>query len=368
MSTSVGRGMDEDIVDRIYEAGAMPELWMGVLEEVGRIAGAVGATLIVPGLGRWLATPGVAETVAELVGSGFIATNERTVGLVAKNHPGFVTDQDLFSLDAIADIPAYRDFFIPRGGGFGVATVISSPSGDTMIFHAERAFADGPVEAKAVRTLDALRPHLARASLFSTRIELQRATAAAAALEILGLPGAVLGGGGRMMFGNGLLGRLVPSVIQDRLARIALTNAAADLMLADAIARLDSDRGNQPVASIPVPARDDQPPVIVHLVPIRGAAQDVFSGATAILVATPVIPRDVPTAEVVQGLFDLTPAEARVAREIGRGKSIAEIVAASGVSDGTVRTQVKAILGKTGLHRQGDLIGLLRGVSSISSL
>jgi len=171
-----------------------------------------------------------------------------------------------------------------------------------------------------------------------------------------------------MMFGNGLLGRLVPSVIQDRLARIALTNVAADLMLADAIARLDSDRGNQPVASIPVPARDDQPPVIVHLVPNRGAAQDVFSGATAILVATPVIPRDVPTAEVVQGLFDLTPAEARVAREIGRGKSIAEIVAASGVSDGTVRTQVKAILGKTGLHRQGDLIGLLRGVSSISSL
>jgi hypothetical protein len=27
---------------------------------------------------------------------------------------------------------------------------------------------------------------------------------------------------------------------------------------------------------------------------------------------------------------------------------------------------VKAILGKTGLHRQGDLIGLLRGVSIIS--
>jgi len=39
--------------------------------------------------------------------------------------------------------------------------------------------------------------------------------------------------------------------------------------------------------------------------------RDIFTQATALLVVTPVDRAAVPTAEVLQGLFDLTPAEAR---------------------------------------------------------
>ena len=95
--------------------------------------------------------------------------------------------------------------------------------------------------------------------------------------------------------------------------------------------------------------------------PIRGAANDIFAGATAVLVATPVVPQAVPGATVLQGLFDLTPAEARVAGAIGRGEVPADIAAAARLSVVTVRNQVAAVLAKTGLSRQADLVGLLAG-------
>jgi DNA-binding CsgD family transcriptional regulator len=84
--------------------------------------------------------------------------------------------------------------------------------------------------------------------------------------------------------------------------------------------------------------------------------------AAALLIATPVEPRAVPGAEVLQGLFDLTTAEARIARAIGEGGTIRDIAGRCGVSHETVRNQLKAVLAKTGLRRQAELAGLLGGL------
>jgi DNA-binding CsgD family transcriptional regulator len=102
--------------------------------------------------------------------------------------------------------------------------------------------------------------------------------------------------------------------------------------------------------------------MILHLVPVRGAAQDVFSRASVVVFVTPVVVAEVPTAEVIQGLFDLTPTEARVARALGRGETVAEIATGNGVAQPTVRNQIREIFAKTGVNRQADLVGLLRGI------
>lgn len=351
--------MEEGFVDRIYEAGLVPILWPGVLSEFAELAGGLGSVLLIPALGRWIATPAIEEMISELVTSGLISTNPRTQRLLGLNHPGFITDLDVFDLADIPNEPIYRDFFIPRGGGLGVATVIPSPSGDTMILHAERAYAAGPVERAVVEQLDALRPHFARASLLSARLELERARNSVAALDQVGLAAAVLGRGGKVLAANPLLIALMPDVVQDRPSRFALADVGADRLLVEALERL----AHQAVRSIPIAARHERPPVIAHLVPIRGAAHDVFASATAIVIVTPVVPRDVPTADVVQGLFDLTPAEARVARAVGAGRTAAEIATIFGTSPDTVRTQMKSILAKTGLHRQAELVALLQGAA-----
>jgi DNA-binding CsgD family transcriptional regulator len=100
-------------------------------------------------------------------------------------------------------------------------------------------------------------------------------------------------------------------------------------------------------------------------VPVSGAAHDVFSQSAMLLLITPVDRAAVPTAEVLQGLFDLTPAEARVARGVGLAQSIDALAIAQGVSRETVRSQLKQVLAKTGLGRQAELVSLLAGAPTV---
>jgi DNA-binding CsgD family transcriptional regulator len=154
---------------------------------------------------------------------------------------------------------------------------------------------------------------------------------------------------------------LMPSLAQDHRSRLRLTDASADGLLAVALTQMVLRRATAPVCSIPVAATEDRPPLILHLLPIRGAANDVFSQASSLLIVTPVDRALVPTAQVLQGLFDLTPAEAKVARGIGEAKSVNALAMALGIARETVRSQLKAVLSKTGLSRQQELIGLLAG-------
>ena len=63
--------------------------------------------------------------------------------------------------------------------------------------------------------------------------------------------------------------------------------------------------------------------------------------------------------ELLQALFDLTPAEARIASLVIDGKSVDSISKIQSVSLNTVRTQLKSVFMKTGVDRQVDLVRLL---------
>ena len=58
-------------------------------------------------------------------------------------------------------------------------------------------------------------------------------------------------------------------------------------------------------------------------------------------------------------IWGLTTAEARVAAALSAGLMPAEIAVRHGVSEATVRTQMRAIFDKTGTRRQGELIRML---------
>jgi DNA-binding CsgD family transcriptional regulator len=70
-----------------------------------------------------------------------------------------------------------------------------------------------------------------------------------------------------------------------------------------------------------------------------------------------------PPVELVQSLFDLTPAEARVARSLASGKTVADIATDGGVSRNTIRTQLDRVMEKTGCNRQADVVALLTAIS-----
>ena len=286
--------------------------------------------------------------------------NVRTERLLELRHPGFLIDLDVVTEEEIATLPLYQDFLIPRGYGAGTATTVMVPSGDSVIVHCERARAEGDFDPQTLATLNGLRPHLARAALLSARLEMERVATTTRTLEALGLPAAVLGSGGRVIGANPSLVAMMPHTLSDQPSRLAVVDPAADRLLREALTR--SGQGSErAVRSIPIAASGERPPVILHLVPIRGAAHDVFTGARFVLIATPVTAQDVPSADVVQGLFDLTPGEARLATLIAAGDAPAPAAAKLGITPSTARSVLKRVFQKTGVSRQAELVGLLAG-------
>ncbi len=354
---------DDALADRIYEAAVVPEKWPNVLSEMSVAADGAGGLLFTSNASHviGIASPDLKPIFDEFVRDGWAEINIRPARLAAANYPGFVSDHDFFTDQELDNDPVYRDFYRKRGLGWATGTMLDTPSGDSIVFSFERAYNKGPVPAATVKQFDLLRPHLVRAALLSSRLGIERAKATANALQSLGLPGAVLYRGGKLLAANDLFEQLMPSFFQDRHERLSLADLAADALLADALGRRTLAVGRGAVNSIPVAATESHPPLILHLLPVCGAAHDVFMRATSLLVVTPVDRAIVPKAQVLQGLFDLTPAEARVARGIGEAQSIETVALSLGVSNETVRTQLKAVLSKTGLSRQQELISLLAG-------
>ena len=363
MPESSGQGEFEPLTDLIYEAAILPELWPAVLDKLAAIAGAQGTVLIAADLEshRWISSESLDQVMADFAAGGWSSAGQRTAKLLAARHAGFIREQDVYTQAELEQDVLIQQFLRPRGLGWATATACPLTTGDTLIFSIERRYKDGPVPQEATTVLDTLRPHLGRAALVSARLKLERARAAVGALEVLGLPAAVISSSGRLQERNASFAGLVPRVVRDQRERLTLAHAGADALLADVLA------GRRALAarSIPIPADDDHPAMVMHLLPMRGQAQDVFGGNTMLMVAAPVLPRPVPGTELLAGLFDLTAAEARIARGIADGATISVLAAQQSVRQETIRSQVKAIFAKTGVTRQVDLARLISGFSLI---
>lgn len=353
----------EDLIDRIYEAAAVPDLWAETLSGIARFGEGAGALLFTSQGNdfRYVASPEVEETVEAFMAGGWAARNDRPARLFAKQHAGFLTDLDVYTRAEIEANPLFTEFLRPRGLGWGTASAIAVPSGEQIVVDVERAFADGPVPAGIVARLDALRPHLARAAAVSARLRLQAVQVAADALDLVGLPAAILGPRGQVLALNRGAEALHPTTLREG-RRIGLADARADRLLADAVQALAAG-ALQAARSIPVPGTPERVPAVVHLLPVRRSARDLFAAAAAILMVTPVTRGVLPGLSVLEGLFDLTAAEARVARAIANCRTVEQIAAESGTSPQTVRSQLKGVMAKTGVGRQAELVGLLAGAA-----
>jgi DNA-binding CsgD family transcriptional regulator len=350
------------LVDRIYEAGLLPSLWPTVLGELGHSIGGNGGILFAVRDGYVSAVTSAehAGLISEFMHGEWSQRDQTLKRAYALNHPGFINDGDMFTEHEIETDYVYRNFFRKHGLGYRAGTIIPMPIGDSVAVVMPRHHEHGPVPREVVTFLDGMRPHLARSTLTANRLGFEKARAQAEALQALGIPGAVLRDRGRLYAANALFEALMPSLFEDRMHRLVVADETADALLADALEALPVGSWHA-VRSIAVAATPMRVPMILHLIPVRGAAHDIFVQSTALLVVTPVDRAAVPTAEVLQGLFDLTPAEARVARGIGQAETLEALAEATGVNRETVRSQLKAVLSKTGVSRQQELVSLLAG-------
>ena len=204
-----------------------------------------------------------------------------------------------------------------------------------------------------------LRPHLTRTGLISGRLALESARAIVEPLAVLNLAAAVLSHAHRIVAANELMIKLIPGRLQDRSHRVALTDRRADALLEKALLHVSRQSSSSDVCSIPIAETADNPPSIMHVVPLSGAARDAFPAASCILIFRLVAP----ASDIVQALFGLTPEEVRVAVGIVRGQTPTEIASDARVSVNTVKTHLKAVFEKAGVSRQAELVALLASVA-----
>lgn len=282
--------------------------------------------------------------------------NLRTTRLVETSPFGFITDFDILSQTEIDKEPLYQDLLIPKGFGYGVATILTLPDGDVVGLHSEGRFEDGPIKAETVELLNDLRPHLARAALISARLSFQRARTAVDTLAAIGLAACGVSGSGAILVANPAFDSEDELFTTRGGDRVALYDQRANLQLRDALQNLDRDG----MHSIPLlPSTEGQLPAVLHVVPVRRSARELFSSVAAILVLTKASSAPSRANSLLQALFDLTPVEAELAARIAAGQTTEQIAAADGKTVGTVRHQLKSVLSKTGCRRQVELARLL---------
>ncbi len=349
-----------NLIEEIYEAAVVPERWAGVLDRLAARAGGVGTILFAasPNRFQWTSSKAIHAITAEWVASPFVADNLRGKRLVPLYEPRFLTDLDAITPDELEHDPFYRDFLRPRGWGWCVGTSIRSTSGDSIVFSIERLHAAGPVPRETAAALDQFRPHLARASIISARLGLERARASVAALELVGLPAAIITGRHSVLAANELIVKCAAVEI-GAFDRVRLTDPVANERL-----QRHLDAAGDAGLSFPIRASGERPAFVAHLVPLRRAGLDVFSGAAQLFYLTEVGRGEAPSAAILEALFDLSPAEARVTRLLLAGGTVARIASNQGISPETVRGQLKSVFAKTGVRRQAELIQLLGGIQA----
>lgn len=362
-------GVDEDVlIDRIYEAAAVPELWGGLLDHLGGVVGCDKAAMISTSPSgreymRWITNERGKPFMDWFMQSGWLARNVQMARMMAVGEPRFIGDLDVFTLEELDREPYYVECLRPGGVGWGTGTAIGGPSDNKIVITIHRAYEDGPVEAARMARLTALRPHIARAAFMSARLRLEQARGAVDALARVGLPAAALSGPGRIAVANTPFDALVPDLVVDGPGRMQFVDREGDRLF---LAQIRQTARPKLGRTIPIRASEARPAFVVHLLPVAGASHDVFSGCEWLVILIPVEKAATVSLDLLEGLFDLTTAEAKVANGLLSGRSLGDIAAASGLSKETTRTQLKAVFAKTATKRQGELVSLLSGSATLA--
>jgi DNA-binding CsgD family transcriptional regulator len=349
-------------IAEIYEAAMLPEYWPAVLSGVCKQSGVDGATVVtVDDMPRWTTSIGMHENMRRYIDEGWHTKNEPMARLVQRMLPGFVREIDLFTFEELDIMPIIKDFKRPGGFGWSAAMATSMPTGEMLLFSVEQRFERGPLTDAAIAQLEELRPHLARSALLAAKLQHQRAEAGVQALENSGVPAALVTHRGRVLAANESLLALGESVTTGAGDKLVVRSKTAATLLQQALQQLSSEPANRAPMSIAVPSTTSEPPLVIHIVPTKGRAQDLFGSLTALLIVTKVQSSSGPPASLLRALFDLTPAESRVAEAVLSGEDKASLQRRLSINDETERTHVKAILRKAGVKRRVDLINLFKG-------
>jgi DNA-binding CsgD family transcriptional regulator len=276
---------------------------------------------------------------------------------------GFVTDFDCYRPEEIVRDPFYQEFLRPRDFYWHACAMLMGTMGNDINFSFKRAPKQGHFAAQEIAVLNGALPTFRAIAQFAAQsLSLDEQDALTAATR-RGNAAFLVDSQGRLKTQN----RHADEVFSD-----ALSLVKGKIVAADAAEQSGLDRVFAGGARIPgfasLSGVSGTRRFTLCVMPLKGEARTIFPNASAI--AT-LIDHQQPTefpARLVEAFgasHGLTPAECKVAALVASGYTSHAIAARLSISLGTARNHMKAVLAKTGCHREAELVLLLKELQNL---
>jgi DNA-binding CsgD family transcriptional regulator len=351
------------------QAGIGAESWRHALNALSLATGSRGGQMI--GLGGASAvpfnyTPELPEEATEeflAVGGGDPKVNPRIRAGIKAPMLASLAEAD-FTSSSETPRSDYTDFIERLDIPFICLTTLVRDESMAVGLSVLRTQKQGHITGEQQRSFDAIAPHVRRAVHLQVSLRDQSAQILAGALENLNIEAFVVDAWGRV--------RAMSRTAEERLRsqvhlaargkRLTARDPEAARQLESAILRaaspaLDLD---PPPPFIVAQASGGQDPLVLEVSPVaRGISE--FGDGLALVVARS--PRNLEgrLAELSRALYALTPTEAAVASALAAGGSPQAVADRMQVSIGTVRTHIRRVFDKAGVHSLLELASKFMG-------
>jgi DNA-binding CsgD family transcriptional regulator len=255
-----------------------------------------------------------------------------------------------------------NDYALPTGLRWVAGGKARLPDDSCIILGLQRPPDATPFDTDTKAIFERLHPHLKRIYLISGELQSARQKAAFGTAAIDGLRQAayVVSEKATLLYAN-LCGEA--ELRQEHLlilrnGSLQLARGTSCIRLAAAI-RAATSAHHSSASAWAETASGDGTQWALRVVPMNGMPGRAL--VYAVRVANCTVP-----AKVLQQTFGMTGSEAEVAYQLADGATVKEIAFKRGVSELTVRAQVRAVLAKTGARRLPALSAILRSIPALS--
>ena len=283
-----------------------------------------------------------------------------------------VTDRDLVDEDIVKNHAFYQEFLRPVGLRYIVTAVMGLDDGSYAFCSSHRGLNQDHADSAILESAALIMPHLRRSLQLRRRLSATKASGQAAfeLLDGLGQGVFLIDAEGRIIWQNEFAGRLLDQ--QDGLIAAdgelrTLSNAAGvrlQELIRSAISVSDRPRAQAGgMMTVPRPSLKRSYQLLVTPLSksqeMNLVSRRPINRPSAAVFIMDLEQKSVPHTDVLRTLYNLTPAEARLATALGSGFSLKSYAEKTKLSIHYVRWLLKQVEAKTETRRMTDLIRLL---------
>lgn len=360
----------DKLIDAIYEAGADPERWQGVLDKalqhVDAHSGQLWSPLTPVEAGGLVFSRNIAESLRPQYLAHYWKHdlwNQRTVerGLVVQGSvytEGRLTEEREWRASVIYnEFMRQQDIYRMCGG-------VVTDGREEFPFVALLGYRDAnqvPFDKAETAFFQSLLPHLRRALKLRSRLSAAETTSPAEmALQALGIAALALDGNARVRFANTAAERLLSTHPAARLRHGCLRLAGSgEQRRLEELLRHSANRMRDLAPQAPTTITVGQlpgPRLILSFVPAMQGALNGGGEVVALVFLRSAGDASSLTRRELQAAYGLSNAEADLVLALTSGASLQEHATERGVAHSTVRTQLNQAMAKIGVSRQSDLV------------